>query len=268
MLRCAGFLRARGGARRAGLAGAAGYHGDAFCGGGLGGRQRPHHGARMGEILGQQVVIENVGGAGGMTGSLARLKRRRRTATDSCSAIVGTPRRQPEPLQAAALQSMTDFAPVALLSTRAVGADRAQGLSGEHAARNSRLHQGEPGEAAVRLRRRGLGNAPRLRRCSTSALGVNATHIPYRGSGPAMQDLVGGRIDYQCESLPTALPQIQGNAVKADRAARPASGPRTCPELRPRRRRRRRRMSRPIGGTRCSCRRARPNRSSVASTRR
>ena len=40
------------------------------------------------------------------------------------------------------------------------------------------------------------------------ALGLNTTHIPYRGTGPALQDLVGGRTDYQCEPLPTALPLI------------------------------------------------------------
>ena len=39
--------------------------------------------------------------------------------------------------------------------------------------------------------------------------------MPYRGTGPAMQDLAGGRIDYMCEIVTTALPQIEGGAVKA-----------------------------------------------------
>jgi tripartite-type tricarboxylate transporter receptor subunit TctC len=46
------------------------------------------------------------------------------------------------------------------------------------------------------------------------ALGINTTHIPYRGTGPALQDLAGGRLDYQCEPVPSALPLIQGNAAK------------------------------------------------------
>jgi tripartite-type tricarboxylate transporter receptor subunit TctC len=46
------------------------------------------------------------------------------------------------------------------------------------------------------------------------ALGISVTHVPYRGSGPAMHDLVGGRLDYLCEPVPTALPQISGNAAK------------------------------------------------------
>ena len=47
------------------------------------------------------------------------------------------------------------------------------------------------------------------------AMGTNITHVPYRGAGPAMQDLIGGRIDYIAEQISTALPQIQGNTVKA-----------------------------------------------------
>ncbi len=44
---------------------------------------------------------------------------------------------------------------------------------------------------------------------------MNITHVPYRGSAPAMQDLQGGRVDYMTEIVSTAFPQIQGNAVKA-----------------------------------------------------
>jgi tripartite-type tricarboxylate transporter receptor subunit TctC len=46
-------------------------------------------------------------------------------------------------------------------------------------------------------------------------IGANVTHVPYRGGGPAMQDLQGGRIDYTCDLTPTALPQIEGKTVKA-----------------------------------------------------
>ena len=45
-------------------------------------------------------------------------------------------------------------------------------------------------------------------------IGVNITHVPYRGTGPAMQDLEGGRIDYLCDIMTTAKPQIDGGAVK------------------------------------------------------
>jgi putative tricarboxylic transport membrane protein len=47
------------------------------------------------------------------------------------------------------------------------------------------------------------------------AMGTKITHVPYRGGGPAMQDLIGGRIDYICEQISTALPQVQGDSVRA-----------------------------------------------------
>jgi len=45
-------------------------------------------------------------------------------------------------------------------------------------------------------------------------IGVDITHVPYRGTGPAMQDLQGGRIDYLCEIITTAKPQIDGGTIK------------------------------------------------------
>jgi tripartite-type tricarboxylate transporter receptor subunit TctC len=45
-------------------------------------------------------------------------------------------------------------------------------------------------------------------------IGVDITHVPYRGTGPAMQDLQGGRIDYLCEIISTAKPQVDGGTVK------------------------------------------------------
>jgi tripartite-type tricarboxylate transporter receptor subunit TctC len=45
-------------------------------------------------------------------------------------------------------------------------------------------------------------------------IGVDITHVPYRGTGPAMQDLAGGRIDYLCDIIATAKPQIDAGTVK------------------------------------------------------
>jgi tripartite-type tricarboxylate transporter receptor subunit TctC len=47
------------------------------------------------------------------------------------------------------------------------------------------------------------------------AMGTNITHVPYRGTSLAMQDLMGGRVDFIAEQISTAIPQIQGNSVKA-----------------------------------------------------
>jgi tripartite-type tricarboxylate transporter receptor subunit TctC len=48
-----------------------------------------------------------------------------------------------------------------------------------------------------------------------TAMGTNIVHVPYKGTGPAMQDLIGGRIDFLCEIISTAKPQIDGGRVKA-----------------------------------------------------
>jgi tripartite-type tricarboxylate transporter receptor subunit TctC len=48
-----------------------------------------------------------------------------------------------------------------------------------------------------------------------AAIGVDIVHVPYRGTAPAMQDLIAGRIDYQCPVITPVVPQIQGGLVKA-----------------------------------------------------
>jgi tripartite-type tricarboxylate transporter receptor subunit TctC len=46
-------------------------------------------------------------------------------------------------------------------------------------------------------------------------IGVNITHVPYRGAAPALQDLIAGRIDYLCTIAATVIPQIEGRTIKA-----------------------------------------------------
>jgi tripartite-type tricarboxylate transporter receptor subunit TctC len=47
-----------------------------------------------------------------------------------------------------------------------------------------------------------------------TAIGVEITHIPYRGTAPALQDLIGGRVDYLCDIISTAIPPIHAGTVK------------------------------------------------------
>jgi tripartite-type tricarboxylate transporter receptor subunit TctC len=62
----------------------------------------------------------------------------------------------------------------------------------------------------------GTGSVPHLA-CMllNAAIGIKVTHVPYRGAVPAIQDLIAGRIDYQCVSLSPAIPQIESNTIKA-----------------------------------------------------
>ena len=57
------------------------------------------------------------------------------------------------------------------------------------------------------------------------AIGADTTHVPYRGNGPAMQDLMGGRIDYFCDIIVTAAPHVQAGNVKAIAILSPSRSP-------------------------------------------
>src|SRR5262249_26049351 len=57
------------------------------------------------------------------------------------------------------------------------------------------------------------------------AIGVDATHIPYRGAVAAMQDLIGGRLDSSCDIIVTTVPQVQAGAVKAIAILSPSRSP-------------------------------------------
>ena len=175
LLRLRGLLRARGKRRRAGLADAAAHPGGALCRGRLGRRQRPHHGAAHGR---------NPRPAGGdrecrrrgrhdrlaprLAGAAGRLSIRDRQSRQ--------PRRQPDALQAAALQFDDGLRAGRPRQPGPVRAARAQGLSGEHAAGVHRLRQGERGEAAVRLRRRRLDHAHGLRAAQHGARAQHHAH--------------------------------------------------------------------------------------------
>ena len=91
-------------------------------------------------------------------------------------------------------------------------------------------------------------------------IGVDITHVPYRGTGPAMQDLQGGRIDYLCEIVSTAKPQIDGGTVKPI-AIMTKERSKALPNV-PTGLEQGTRTWRRTPGTRCSCPRARPPMSS------
>ena len=140
-------------------------------------------GARMSELLGQQVVIENVGGAGGMTGS----KRVSDAQPDGYTFGIGTvgTHAQGQTLYKRPLyNSQTDFTPVALLAQVPILLTVAQGSSGEGLQGVRGLRAGQPGQDAVRLGRRGLGDASRLRAAQLHPQDQHHAHpVPRHRSG-------------------------------------------------------------------------------------
>jgi tripartite-type tricarboxylate transporter receptor subunit TctC len=169
--------------------------------------------ARMSEILGQQLIVENVGGAGGMTGA----NKVKVAPPDGYQILLGTvgTQAQVQNLVAKPLyNAATDFQPVALLAEVPLVLIVRKDLpvsSIKEFVDYTKQNQDKMSFASS-----GVGAAVHLGTVLlNSSIGVKVTHVPYRGSAPAMQDLQGGRVDYMTEIVSTGFPQIQGGAVKA-----------------------------------------------------
>jgi tripartite-type tricarboxylate transporter receptor subunit TctC len=170
-------------------------------------------GARMSETLGHQLIIENVGGAGGMTGA----SRIAKSAPDGYSlllsgsavlAINQTLYRRP------LYNGLTDFEHVVLHSDSA----RVLIARPDFPAKtlNEFVAYAKTNHGKMQYGSAGAGSGTHI--CAVLlnvAMGTKITHVPYRGAGPAMQDLIAGRVDFIAEQISTALPQIQGGKVKA-----------------------------------------------------
>ena len=167
--------------------------------------------ARLSEILGQQMVIENVGGAGGMTGTVrvAKAAPDGYTLLLSGSAVLS---QNPTFRKQSPYDPIADFAHVALFSDSArvliarkdFPPDDFKAFMAYVKQNENTLQYGSPGAGSG-----GHTCAVLLDR----AMGAKITHVPYRGAGPAMQDLLGGRIDYMLEQISTATPQIKSNSL-------------------------------------------------------
>ncbi len=168
---------------------------------------------RMSEVLGQQVVIENIGGAGGMTGS----NRVAQAAPDGYTMVLGTvgTHAQNQTLyKKPAYNSMIDFTPVVLIAEVPIVLT----VNNDMPVKNFKefVAYSKANQTTVRFGSAGAGSATHLG-CVVlnTAMGTNLTHVPYRGTGPAMQDLQSGQIHFLCEVITTAKPQIDGGKVKA-----------------------------------------------------
>jgi len=168
---------------------------------------------RLGELLGQQVVIENVGGAGGMTGT-ARVAKAAPDGYQFVLGNIGTHAQNQTLYKHPLYDAAADFAPVALIAETPLVLIARPDLPADDLPAfiaYARAHQ-----ATMQFGSGGAGSATHIA-CAllNAAIGISPTHIPYRGGAPAMQDLIGGRIDYLCLDTPLAMPQIESRTVKA-----------------------------------------------------
>jgi tripartite-type tricarboxylate transporter receptor subunit TctC len=167
---------------------------------------------RMSEVLGQQVVVENITGAGGMTGS-ARVANSAPDGYQLVLATVGSAAHSQTLYKHPLYNTVTDFTPVILIANVPLVLITRKDLPVSNF--KEFVAYAKENQAKMQFGSAGAGSATHLGCVLMNYLiGVNITHVPYRGTGPAMQDLQGSRIDYLCDVTTTAKPQIDGGAVK------------------------------------------------------
>ena len=112
-----------------------------------------------------------------------------------------------------------DFQPVSLVADAPLMLMAQEGPAAEQPQGVHHLHQGQPGQDAVRSG--GTGTSSHIGCVMLNqVIGVNVTHVPYRGGGPALQDLMAGRIDYICNYISIRAARAQGGPGQGDRDAR------------------------------------------------
>jgi len=167
---------------------------------------------RMGELLGQPIVVENIGAAAGMAGS-ARVAK---ADPDGYTVLIGNSGTQAysQALYKAPLyNSLTDFTPVGL----ATESPRILIARKDFPAANLKdfVAYVKANQGQLQFASAGVGSGTHLP-CVllNTAMGVNVTHVPYRGEAPAQQDLIGGRIDYMCSTIQTGAVLAKQGTVK------------------------------------------------------
>jgi len=166
----------------------------------------------MGELLGQPIVVENMGAAAGTVGSL-RVAKAEPDGYIMLMANSGTHAYSQWIYSKRPYDASADFTPVGLVSEspRILVARKDLPVSGLQ----EFIAYVKANQAKMQFGSAGVGSGTHLP-CAllNHMLGVDPTHIPYRGAGPAMQDLIAGRIDYMCDTIQTGAIQAKSGKVK------------------------------------------------------
>jgi tripartite-type tricarboxylate transporter receptor subunit TctC len=166
----------------------------------------------LSEQLGATVVIENVGGAGGSIGTGQAAK----AAPDGYTIVSATPSIaiNPHIQKSVPYDTLPDFAPVVQITTSPVVLVVNKDLPVKGVRDLIELARAKPG--SISYGSAGLGSFNFLAAELFKALaGIDLAHIPYRGTGPALIDLIAGRIQVQFENAPAVLGQIRNGELKA-----------------------------------------------------
>ncbi|MDB5558117.1 MAG: transporter substrate-binding protein [Enterovirga sp.] len=168
---------------------------------------------QMSESLGQQIVVENVGGAGGNVGA-ARVAKGEPDGYQILMGTVATHALNPLMLKRKPYDPVTDFTPISLLALVPNVLIVNTSLPAKTVPELIALLKADPGK--YNYASSGIGTPLHLSgELFKSLAKVEMTHIPYRGSGPALNDVVGGVVPIQFDNLPSASSFIQAGTLRA-----------------------------------------------------
>jgi tripartite-type tricarboxylate transporter receptor subunit TctC len=176
-------------------------------------------GEHMSRTLGQQLVVENVGGAGGTTG----MTRVAGAAPDGYTIGVGNmgtqsaapalyPALKYDPAKSFEQIGIANFTPQAIVAKKDTPAKDLKEFLAYLKAKNTQLSYGHAGVGSISHVSGTLFNAK---------YDLKPALVAYRGTGPALTDLVGGQIDYIVDQSLNVIPQIKGGTIKAYAIAAP-----------------------------------------------
>ncbi|HEY2186344.1 MAG TPA: tripartite tricarboxylate transporter substrate binding protein [Xanthobacteraceae bacterium] len=170
-------------------------------------------GARMSQILGQQILIENVTGAAGIIG----VNRVVNAAPDGHTFLfgsIGTHAYNQTIYKKPRYDAIADFTPIALFVEQPMVLIARKDFPANNLAEF--IHYARNNSGKLQFGSAGAGTTTHLG-CAllNSVVGVNVTHVPYRGGGPAANDLIGGQIDYMCLNIGGVAPLIMGKQIRA-----------------------------------------------------
>jgi tripartite-type tricarboxylate transporter receptor subunit TctC len=177
----------------------------------------------MAQTLGQSIIIENVVGAGGTTGA-ARAARATNDGYTLITGHMGTHAASVPLYPKLAYHPEKDFEPVALLAgTPILILARKDFPAGDLKEFVAYL---KANTAKMNMAHAGVGSVS-YSSCEllNSVLDIKPTGVPFNGTGPAMNALVGGQVDYMCDQIVNAVPQVNGGTIKAYAIATPERNP-------------------------------------------
>ena len=168
---------------------------------------------KMGEKLGQQIIVENIGGAGGTIG----VNKAAKATPDGYTLLfthMGTMAVNIALYKSLPYDSIKDFEPIGLGGTNPMVLVVKKGLPAKNFAEF--LAYVKANQKTVQYGLAGIGSASHLGGLMlNSMMKVEVLEIPYKGTGPALNDLVSGQFDYMVDQAVNVLSQIQGGNIRA-----------------------------------------------------